>query len=256
MRPSILPNLLEAAKANAAKGFDNVALFEVGPVFYGVANDEQTICATALRTSLSANKHWLDKEAGRNVDVFDIKADVVDVLTGCGLNANALQITREAPGYYHPGRSGSVKMGNVVIAYFGEVHPGVLDDMGIKFACAGMEVFFERIPAPRKKSGTALPKLTLSALQPVSRDFAFILPEAVEADILPRTIRSVDRELIVDVQIFDVYQGKGVAEGHKSVALQVVLEPNEKTLTDAEIEALSQKIIDFVAKKTGATLRA
>lgn len=254
MRPSILPNLIEAAGRNAARGHGNAALFEVGPVFLGTEPNEQPLRATAVRTGTMHDKHWSGAEAARPVDAFDAKADLMRVIAACGGPAANLQTTRDAPAYYHPGRSGVLRLGGKVIGQFGEIHPALLDRMKIAGPVVGFELFLENIPDQRKK-GTALPLVNLPAFQPVTRDFAFLAASAVEGEAILRAILSVDRNLIVAADIFDVYTGKGVEPGMKSVAVAVTLQPQEKTMTDVEIEGISAKIIAIVEQKTGAVLR-
>lgn len=256
MRPSALPNLIEAAKRNANRGFADVALFEVGPIFKGTDVADQQMVATGIRAGSIGPRHWSSAETTRSIDAFDAKADALRVLEACGVPAGNAQISRDAPSYYHPGRSGSLRLGPTVLAYFGEIHPSVLKDMDIKTPVSGFEAFIESLPEQKKKgSGTALPPLKLAELQPVSRDFAFLADQKVDADAFVKTIRLVDRELISDVSVFDIYTGKGVEDGKKSVAVAVTLQPKTQTLTDSEIEGLSKKIVDAVAQKTGATLR-
>ena len=256
MRPSILPNLVQAAVANANRGHGSAALFEVGPVFKGTDPDKQPFVATGIRAGSYGPRHWSSKETSRGVDALDAKEDALLALNACGLNAANAQVVREAPSYYHPGRSGAIRMGKDVVAYFGELHPSVLKTLNSDERVVGFEVFLESVPEPKRKStGTALPQVQLPVFQPVRRDFAFTADLATEADSFAKTIKLVDRELISDVMIFDVYTGKGVDPGKKSVALSVTLQPKDKTLTDAEIEGLSKKIVEAVAAKTGATLR-
>lgn len=254
MRPSALPNLLQAAQRNADRGHGDAALFEVGPVFTGVKPSNQKNVAAGIRHAHVGARHWSGAHNARAVDVWDAKGDVIAVLESFGMNAGSAQLTREAPVWYHPGRSGALRQGPNVIAYFGELHPGTLAALKIDGPAVGFEVFLDAIPANKKK-GTAKPALTLSPLQPVSRDFAFIVDQGVEADALVKNIKLVDRNLIEAVDVFDVYVGKGVDAGKKSVALSVTLQPVEKTLTDAEIEGLAKKIVDTVVAKTGAVLR-
>lgn len=256
MRPSILPNLVEAAQRNENKGLGGSALFEVGPAFFGTDLQDQKMMASGIRSGANGPRHWSGAEASRNTDTFDAKADALRVLEACGTPANNVQITRDAPGYYHPGRSGALKLGPTVLGYFGELHPSILKDMDTKSAVAGFEVFIEALTEPKKKgNATALPPLKLAELQPISRDFAFLADKHVDADAFVKTIKLVDRELITDVSVFDIYTGKGVEDGKKSVALSVTLQPKKQTLTDAEIESLSKKIVDAVTTKTGASLR-
>lgn len=255
MRPSILPNLIEAAGRNADRGFGDIGLCEVGPVFRTQKTGGQDMVAAGVRTGAKGAKHWASEQESRAVDVYDAKADALAVLAACGGPADSARVTREAPSYYHPGRSGALALGKNALAYFGEIHPAVLDEMGVKGPVVGFEVFVEKIPAPRKKDGTAKPLLKLSPFQPLSRDFAFLVDAKVEADTLVRAALSADKTLIAAARVFDVYTGKGVEPGKKSVALAVTIQPVERTLNDQDIEILSQKIIDAVAEKAAGVLR-
>jgi phenylalanyl-tRNA synthetase beta chain len=254
MRPSILPNLIEAASRNADKGFGNAALFEIGPVFKDVTPSAQPVMAVGIRYGAMGNKHWSATNAARAVDAYDAKSDALKAIEAAGGPAGNLQVSREAPSYYHPGRSGALRLGASIIGYFGEIHPALLDEMKIAVPVVGFEVFIEALPESKKK-GTALPLVELSQFQPISRDFAFLADEKTEADAFIKAIKSVDRTLISNVEIFDIYVGKGIEDGKKSVAVTVTLQPKTATLTDAEIEGLSKKIIDTVIQKTGAILR-
>ncbi len=255
MRPSILPNLIVAAAQNEARGYRDAALFEVGPVFASVKPEGQSITAAGIRMGKAGNRNWSDANAARNIDAYDAKADALAALAACGAPAESAQITRDAPGYYHPGRSGAICLGKNVIACFGEIHPAVLDEMDIKSPVAGFEVFLQNIPEARKKSGTEKSLLKLEALQPLSRDFAFVVDENVSADTLIRAAKAADKKLIKDAYVFDVYAGQGVEPGKKSLALSITIQPAEKTLTDAELEALSQAVTTSVIEKTGGVLR-
>lgn len=254
MRPSILPNLMEAAERNRARGFGDNALFEVGPVFISPKVDGQALVATGIRTGQHGPRHWSGAEASRDVDVMDAKADAMAVIESAGIPASGLQVSRDAPAWYHPGRSGVLRMGTNIVARFGELHPATLEALDVKGPVVGFEVMLGNIPQAKKK-GTARPLVQLPPLQPVARDFAFLVDAKVEADTLIRAIRGSDKDLITDVQLFDVYMGKGVPEGKKSVAISVTLQPRNQTLTDADIEAIGKKIIDAVASKTGGVLR-
>ena len=165
-----------------------------------------------------------------------------------------LQTAREAAGHYHPGRSATLRLGKNIVAQFGEIHPGVLDAMDVKGNVVGFEVFLDNLPEGKKK-GPAKPLLQLSPFQPVSRDFAFIVDENVEVENITRAAIGAERNLISSATVFDVYQGKGVEEGKKSIAINVIIQPVKQTLTDAEIDGISQKIVDAVSAKTGAVLR-
>ncbi len=258
MRPSILPNLILAAKRNADRGVGDGALFEVGPIYVDDSPDGQLNVACAVRVGATP-RHW--GAAARAVDAYDAKGDALAVLTGLGFAADAATVASEAPGWYHPGRSGVLKLGpKTVLAQFGEIHPAILAALDIDVRklggpVVGCEVFLDRLPAPKSKGSKARPLLKLSAFQPVERDFAFVLDAAVPADQVIRAVRGVDRALIAGVSVFDVYQGKGVPDGKKSLAIGVRLQPAERTLTDAEIEAVGQKIVAAVTKATGASLR-
>lgn len=255
MRPSILPNLVEAAQRNADRGYSNAALFEVGPIFKDVSPDAQPVVAAGIRYNAMGDKHWTGATASRAVDIYDVKADALCAIEAAGGPAGNLQVSRDAPSYYHPGRSGALRLGANVIAYFGEIHPALLDEMKISAPVVGFEVFLENIPEAKKK-GTALPLVELSPFQPISRDFAFLADAGVEADAFVKAIKSVEKTLIANVEIFDIYAGKGIEPGKKSVAIAVTIQPKSATLTDSEIEGLSKKIIDAVTQKTGANLRA
>jgi phenylalanyl-tRNA synthetase beta chain len=255
MRPSILPNLIEAAGKNRARGFADTALFEVGPVFSSPRIDGHVIAAAGIRSGQAGPRHWSGPDASRPDDTFDAKADALAALEACGVSAAGLQIAREAPAWFHPGRSGVFRQGPAVLAHFGEIHPAVLADLDIKGPVTGFEVFLDRVPAQKKK-GTAKKLLVLPSFQPIERDFAFIVDKKVEAEALIRAVKSADKDLIARVEVFDVYSGPGIEEGQKSVALSVVIQPVQKTLTDAEIEALSAKIVSAAAAKTAARLRS
>ena len=254
MRPSILPNLIAAAERNAARGYPNAALCEVGPVFAGVKPDDQAMVACGIRSGANADRHWADGNAARAIDVYDAKADALAALAACGAPAANAQITTDAPDYYHPGRSGVLRLGKNVLATFGEIHPAILEEMDIKFPVVGFEVMLGNIPEAKKK-GTEKPMLNLEPLQPLSRDFAFLVDEDVLAGDLVRAAKAADKALITDAAIFDIYQGKGVEDGKKSVALSVTIQPKEQSLNDKDLEALMQKVIDIVADKCGGVLR-
>jgi phenylalanyl-tRNA synthetase beta chain len=256
MRPSILPNLIAAAGRNHAQGYSDVALCEVGPVFRSSKPDGQAMIAAGVRAGSHSARHWADGNAARDIDVFDAKADAIAALEACGAPAANAQISRDAPEYYHPGRSGVIRLGPNVLAYFGEIHPAILDDMGIKTSLSGFEIFLENIPETRKKGGTEKPLLRLEPLMPLRRDFAFLVDAKTEADTIIKAAKSADKDLIKQAEIFDVYAGKGVEDGKKSVALSVLVQPTGASMTDEQIEALSQKIINAVCNKTGGSLRS
>lgn len=253
MRPSIVGNLALAAKRNADRGFPDLGLFEVGPVFMAAdaQPESQQDVATALRAG-NTPRHW--QTPPRAVDVFDAKADALAVLAACGAPAANCQITTDAPAWYHPGRSGTLRLGPLALGFFGELHPALLQALGIETPMVAAEVFINAMPLP-KSGGTAKPLLQLAALQPVQRDFAFLVDDSISADKLVKAIRQADKALITDVQVFDVYAGKGVATGKKSVACAVTLQPDKASFTEQQLDDIAAKVVAQVAKATGGTLR-
>lgn len=257
MRPSLLPALIAAAARNMARGFADVALFEVGQAYAGTRPEDETVRAGGIRRGQAVARNWDGGE--RPVDAFDAKADALAVLEAAGAPVRSLQIVPEAPGWYHPGRSATLQLGpKNQFAHFGELHPRVLDAMNIKGPLVGFEVVLDAIPEPRS-GGTARAALDVSDLQAVTRDFAFIVDSAVAADKLVRAASGADKALIEQVRVFDLFEGDkaeaAFGAGKKSLAIEVTLQPREKTLTDAEIEAVAAKVIASVEKATGGSLR-
>jgi phenylalanyl-tRNA synthetase beta chain len=252
MRPSILPTLIDAASRNEARGLSDPALFEVGPQYKDATPAGQRPVASGVRHNMAVPRNW--QGPARTVDAFDAKADALAVLAAIGAPDN-LSTQAGAPDWYHPGRSGAIKLGDRVMAYFGELHPEIASAADLMGPVAAFEVFLDAPPLPKAKPTKARPKLVLSAFQPVERDFAFLVDADVEAEKLVRAARNADRALITAARLFDLYAGKGVPEGKKSLAIAVTLQPMERTLTDAEIEAVSDKIVAAVVKATGAQLR-
>ncbi|MBO6754829.1 MAG: phenylalanine--tRNA ligase subunit beta [Roseibium sp.] len=258
MRPSLLPGLLVAAQRNADRGFPDVALFEVGQVFAGDAPDDQTMTAAGVRRGTAAfdgaGRHWAG--ASGNVGVFDAKADTLAGLAAVGAPVDKLQVAKDAPAYFHPGRSGALKLGpKTTLAVFGEIHPRTLAELDIEGPVTAFEIYLDALPQPKAKTSRTKGKLQASDLMPVRRDFAFVVGDDVTADALLRAARGADKALISDVTLFDVYKGKGIAEDHKSLAIDVLLQPAKKTLTDEEIDAVGKKIVAAVEKATGGHLR-
>jgi len=257
MRPSLLPGLIAAAQANADRGFPDVALFEVGQVFRGDQPEDQLTAASGVRhgfaSSQGLGRHW----SGSTVtDALDAKADAFAALSAAGTPMQALQIVPGGAPWLHPGRSGTIQIGpQNVLGYFGELHPRALEALGADGPMVAFEVILDRIPEAKQKPTRAKPVLELSAFQPVSRDFAFIVDRSVKAGDIVRAAQAVDRKLITAVTVFDVYEGKGIDDGKKSVAIAVTIQPREKTMTDQEIEAVAAKIVAEVNKKTGGVLR-
>ena len=251
MRPSLLPNLLAAAGRNIARGASGFAMSEVGHAYAGDQPRDETLRAAGIRQGEAVSRQW--QGGARAVDVFDAKADAIAVLEACGMAGATLQIVNTAPAWFHPGRSGTLQMGpQNKIAHFGEVHPKVLAEMDVKGPVVAFEIVLNLIPAPRQK-GTAKPALQLSGLMSVSRDFAFVVDDKVQAAELVKAARGVDKVTVAEAQVFDVFK---LADGKTSLALEVTLQPKDKTFTDEEIDALSAKIVAAVGKATGATLRS
>ena len=258
MRPSLLPALLAAVQRNRNRGATDVGLFEVGQAYRGDAPEDQLVAASGVRAGASAltgaGRHWAGAtpEAG----LFEAKADVVALLAALGFDAAKAQVVREAPAWFHPGRSAALKLGpKTTLAHFGEIHPATLALMDVAGPVAAFEVFVEAIPAQKRKS-LAKPPLEAADLLPVRRDFAFLLDAKVPSGDVVRAAFGADKKLIANVSVFDVFEGKALGEGKKSLALEVTLQPRERTLTDAEIEAVAQRIIAEVGRATGGQIRA
>jgi phenylalanyl-tRNA synthetase beta chain len=258
MRPSLLPGLITAAKRNADRGASDLALFEVGQIFKGTSEQDQKIAATALRTGtakrVGSGRHWSDRTG--NVDAFDAKGDALALLDALGIATGGLQIVPGGPAWFHPGRCGMLQFGpKGVIGHFGELHPSILEALDAEGPHAAMEIILDTLPPAKERATKIRPALDLSTLMPLERDFAFIVDRSVRAADMIKAAQAADRALVTGVSVFDVYEGPGIAEGKKSIALAVTVQPRDKTMTDAEIEALSQKIIGNVVQKTNAVLR-
>lgn len=258
MRPSLLPGLIAAAQRNADRGFPDTALYEVGQIFRGDQPSDQFIAATGVRRALAKpsglGRHW--RVNNGVVDAFDAKADILSALTAAGAPAQALQVVPGGPAWFHPGRCGTIQIGpQNILGYFGELHPSVLDALDAEGPLVAFEAILERIPEPKVKATRAKAALAPSAFQPVERDFAFVVERGVKAADLVRAAAGVDRKLITGVTVFDLYEGAGIAPGKKSIAIAVTIQPRERTMTDAEIEALAAKIVAEVGNRTGGVLR-
>jgi phenylalanyl-tRNA synthetase beta chain len=248
MRPTPLATLAMAAQRNAARGYGDVGLFEIGPAFPDA--EGQRLVAAGLRAGSTA-RHWQGGAVA--ADAMSAKADVWTVLAALGVPMEALSVTADAPGFYHPGQSGTVRQGpKTVLATFGALHPRVLAALDLAGPAVAFEIQLDAIqdPKKRKKSAPDLP-----SFQPVRRDFAFVVDTAVPAEAVLKAARGAERTLIAGVSLFDVYDGDKMEAGRKSLAIEVVFQPRERTLTDQEIEAAGQKVVVAVAKATGATLR-
>ncbi|MBM6578649.1 phenylalanine--tRNA ligase subunit beta [Microvirga sp. BT689] len=258
MRPSLLPGLLKAAQRNADRGFGDVALFEVGQTFASDEPEGQSTKAAAVRRGTAraegVGRHW--NGGAQVVDAFDAKADVLALLAALGIPAGGLQIVAGGPAWFHPGRSGTLQFGpKNVVGAFGEVHPKVLKALDLKGPLVAFELNLDALPPPKAKPTKMKPKLNLPDFQPLTRDFAFVVGRDVASGDIVKAAQAAERQLIVGVDVFDIYEGTGIDPDKKSVAIAVTLQPTEKTLTDVEIEAVSAKIVGEVSKKTGAVLR-
>ncbi|MDA8048601.1 MAG: phenylalanine--tRNA ligase subunit beta [Rhodospirillales bacterium] len=251
MRPTPLASLALAAGRNAARGFPDLALFEIGPAFLEGAPDEQRIMAAGLRSGATP-RSWI--EPARPCDAFDAKADAFALLAALGVPAESLRITAPGPACFHPGRSGLIGQGPTLrLGRFGEIHPRVVAALGLPRPAVAFEVFLDAVPEPRRPGRRNPPEL--SPFQPLSRDFAFVLDESVPAGRVLCAARGAERNLIAGVTLFDVFAGPAVGAGKKSLGIEVIFQPRERTLTDAEIEAACRKVVAAVAKATGARLR-
>lgn len=258
MRPSLLPGLILNAQRNADRGYGDVALFEVGQVYAGDRPEDQSMQATGLRRATArhagAGRHW--SHASAAVDLYEAKADALAVLAELGAPVAKLQTFKGAPDWYHPGRSGTLRLGpKTILATFGELHPRVLKGLDVSGPLVAFDVHLEALPAPKSKSRSK-GSLNASPLMPLSRDFAFVVESDVEGQAVLRAAAGADKKLISDVRLFDVFRDeKALGAGKKSIAIQVTLQPQSQTLTDTEIEAVASKIIAQVGKATGGTLR-
>ncbi|MES0023466.1 MULTISPECIES: phenylalanine--tRNA ligase subunit beta [unclassified Mesorhizobium] len=258
MRPSLLPGLISAAQRNADKGISDVALFEVSGTYEGDGPDQQRRVAAGVRRGTAkldgSGRSWAGNSGP--VGVFDAKADAIAALEACGAPVDRLQIEPGGPAWYHPGRSGTIKLGpKTVLGTFGEFHPKTLEGLDVSGPICGFEVYVDAVPEPKAKPTKTKPKLELSAFHAVKRDFAFVVEKAVEAGTLVRAALAADKKLITGVSVFDVFEGASLGVAKKSIAIEVSIQPVEKTLTDEDFEALAKRVVDNVGKQTGGVLR-
>ncbi len=258
MRPSLIPGLVAAAERNARRAISDVALFEVGQVFLGAGENDQRVAAAAVRRGRAkADSEGRDWRGGGLVDVFDAKRDAMTLLSALGANPNAVQVVPGGPSFLHPGRAATLQFGpKTVVGWFGQLHPSVCEALDAEGPIVSFEIILDAIPAPKVKPTKTKPKLNRSDFMPVERDLAFVVDEAVSAADIVKAAESAERSLVAKVGVFDVYRGLGLPEGAKSIAINVTLQPRERTLTETEIEAAVSKIVAEVSKKTGAALRS
>jgi phenylalanyl-tRNA synthetase beta chain len=247
LRPSPLATLVQAVRRNASRGETDIALFEVGPAY---AESGQALVCAGIRAGTPA-RHW--QGVGEAPDAMQAKAHVLAVLAAAGVSAEALLVTADAPPHYHPGRSGTVRQGpKIVLAHFGALHPALLSALDLAMPACAFEIMLDAVPDPKRRRRSAP---DLPALQPVRRDFAFIVGNHIFAETIVRAVRSASRKLVQDVQLFDVFSGPPLAVGERSIGIEVMFQPRERTLTDQEIEAECATIVAAVTKATGARLR-
>jgi len=258
LRSSLYSNLMISAKKNIHRNFEDLMLFEIGPVFKGSKPGEQSTMIGAIKTGKYSRKNWIEKE--RNFDIYDIKNDALRILNEVGINIEKIIVSNKTKKWYHPGRSGLLSLGSLngpELAYFGEIHPIILKKLDIKVDnVLGFEIILDNMPQSRKKIRESKDRFIFSDYQKVVRDFAFVFDEKYSSGEIINLVKEVDKKLIKDVRIFDVYQGDNIESGKKSIAFNVTLEPKDKTLSDSEIEEVSKKIISKVEKTTSATLRS
>jgi phenylalanyl-tRNA synthetase beta chain len=258
LRSSLYSNLMTSAKKNIHRNFEDLMLFEIGPVFKGSKPGEQSTMIGAIKTGKYSRKNWIEKE--RKFDVFDIKNDALRILNEIGIDSSKISVSNKTKKWYHPGRSGLLSLGSTSgpeLAYFGEIHPSIIKKLDLRTDnVLGFEIFLGNIPEPKKKIRETKPQFVFSDYQKVARDFAFVIDEKYSSGEIISLVKKINKELIKDVKIFDVYQGDNISSGKKSIAFNVTLEPKDKTLSDNDIDQISKKIISAVQDSTGATLRS
>lgn len=253
MKPSVIPNLLTIAKNNQDRGIENIAIFEKSRVFMNLTPEGQKRVIGGIRTGSTCEKDVFN--SSRSYDIYDVKKDLFDILRIFGISTDGLTITNDVPDYYHPSRSGAIKLGNIFLGMFGEIHPIKTNKLGLKNKVNAFELFLENLPKQKEQKATQKKKYVINDLQPVSRDFAFILDSEIEAGKIIDTVKKVNKELIKEVHIFDIYQGKNMEDGKKSIAFSIKIQPVDRTLTSEEIDGISNKVIKDITEKFGGVLR-
>ena len=258
LRNSIFSNLIMYMSKNLDRGFKDLSIFEIGPIFFGSNPGDQTTVICGLSAGKKSRLSWIEKE--RNVDVFDIKKDVVQTLVEAGYSSDKFFIDNETPNYYHPGKSGRLFLNiekDQIAAYFGEIHPNILKRLDIKSeSLVGFEIFLDNLKLPKKTLNDQKPKFIISDFQKSERDFAFVVNKDVKAQDLINVISNVDKDLISNIQVFDVYEGENIPENQKSIAISVTIQSSKKTLNDNDLESINNLIIETVENKTGAKIRS
>ena len=258
LRRSIFSNLIIYLKKNQDRGYIDLSLFEIGPTFSGNKPGEQQIVLGGLKSGVANRKSWDSKP--RNIDVFDVKADAIKTLLELGVEESDLYVSSKTHDYYNPGRSGSINLkseNGVKLAFFGEIHPGIVSNLDFKEQnICGFEIFLKNISEPKKKNRLSKKNYIVSEFQKSERDFAFVIDKNYKAGDLEKLIREVDVDLVKKVLIFDVFQGGNMPEGKKSIAINVTIQSMNKTLSQEDLDQVSQKIIDIVKAKTGGTIRS
>jgi len=258
LRSSLYSNLLIGAKKNINRNFEDLMLYEIGPVFQGKEPGKQSTMIGAVKMGKYSRKNWIEKE--RNFDVFDIKNDALRTLNEIGIDSSKISVSRKTKKWYHPGRSGLISLGSSTgpeLAYFGEIHPSIIQKLDLRIEnVLGFEIFLDNIPEPRKKIWETKQQFIISDYQKVTRDFAFVIEERFSSGEIIMLVKNIDKELIKVVKIFDIYQGDNIEIGKKSIAFTVTLEPKDKTLSENDIEQISKKIVSSVQESTGATIRS
>ena len=258
LRNSIFSNLIMYINKNLDRGFEDLAIFEIGPIFTGSNPGEQNTVVCGLSAGKKHRLSWIEKE--RNVDVFDVKRDVIQTLVEAGYNSDKFYIDSEAPSYYHPGKSGRLflnKGKDQVAAYFGEIHPNIIKKIDLKTeSLVGFEIFLDNLRLPKKTLNDQKKNYDVSDFQKSKRDFAFIVNKQVKAQDLINAVSSVDQKLISNIKIFDVYEGANIPDNQKSIAINVTIQSSEKTLNDKDLEKINNLIIKTVEDKTGAKIRS
>jgi len=258
LRNSIFSNLIIYLKNNLDRGFKDISLFEIGPIFSGHKPGDQQTVISALRSGKVSRLNWLEKE--RMVDVFDAKRDVMQSLMEAGFDQSKIFIDDKTPGYFHPGKSGAVyldKNEGRPVAYFGEIHPNIIKKLDIKTeTLAIFEIYLDNIKKNEKKLKDKKSQYKYSDYQKSERDFAFVLDKTFKVQDLIQVISEIDKNLIKSIKVFDIYEGENIPENKKSIALNVTIQSSDKTLTDEDLEKINKLIISTVENKTGAKIRS